>query len=267
MVTSEEYHEKNRDFAHSNERNLVIKEIAADLRLWIDLSDHAIGINILRGRYELNELDFIRHTVRPGQHVVDCGAHIGYFAMHLADAVGPTGSVSAFEPFPPTPSASNGPFVRTTSRVASVWNARPSAPHPARCRWSTLPIRSTAAAHFFRDQAKSPWDTRPGRSPWLRSTGGPATAHQLHQGRHRRRRAAGIPRRRRPAPGRPPGDPVGTTPLAARPRLRCHARPVHRGDGHARGYRCHLLGAGVPGEEINDAPNNGVTSVVFLPAR
>ena len=33
----------------------------------------------------------------------------------------------------------------------------------------------------------------------------------------------------------------------------------------ARGYRCHLLGAGVAGEEIDDAPSNGVTSVVFLP--
>jgi hypothetical protein len=33
-----------------------------------------------------------------------------------------------------------------------------------------------------------------------------------------------------------------------------------------RGYRCHLLGAGVAGPEIDDAPNNGVTSVVFLPA-
>jgi len=33
-----------------------------------------------------------------------------------------------------------------------------------------------------------------------------------------------------------------------------------------RGYRCHLLGAGVAGPEIDDAPGNGVTSVVFLPA-
>jgi hypothetical protein len=32
-----------------------------------------------------------------------------------------------------------------------------------------------------------------------------------------------------------------------------------------RGYRCHLLGAGVAGTEIDDAPSNGVTSVVFLP--
>jgi hypothetical protein len=34
----------------------------------------------------------------------------------------------------------------------------------------------------------------------------------------------------------------------------------------ARGYRCHLLGAGVAAEAIDDAPSNGVTSVVFLPA-
>ena len=32
-----------------------------------------------------------------------------------------------------------------------------------------------------------------------------------------------------------------------------------------RGYRCHLLGAGVAGDEVNDALHNGVTSVVFLP--
>ncbi|HEX7086038.1 MAG TPA: FkbM family methyltransferase, partial [Vicinamibacterales bacterium] len=33
----------------------------------------------------------------------------------------------------------------------------------------------------------------------------------------------------------------------------------------SRGYRAHLLGAGVPGPEIDDSPSNGVTSVVFLP--
>ena len=56
IVTSEEYQEKNRDYAQMNERNLVIKEIAPGLRLAIDLADHAIGLNILRGRFELNEL-------------------------------------------------------------------------------------------------------------------------------------------------------------------------------------------------------------------
>ncbi len=70
----------------------------------------------------------------------------------------------------PTPSAWNGRSGRTASRTASGSSARRSAPPPARCRWSTLPIRSTAAAHFFRDQALSPRDTRRGRSRWLRWT-------------------------------------------------------------------------------------------------
>jgi hypothetical protein len=37
------------------------------------------------------------------------------------------------------------------------------------------------------------------------------------------------------------------------------------GEMAGRGYRCHLLGAGVIGDEIHDAPSNGVTSVVFVP--
>ena len=99
IVTSEDNQEKNRDYAQMNERNLVIKEIEPGLRLAIDLADHAIGLNILRGRFELNEIEFVRRTVKPGQHVVDAGAHIGLFAMHMAAAVGPSGSVHCFEPF------------------------------------------------------------------------------------------------------------------------------------------------------------------------
>ena len=30
-------------------------------------------------------------------------------------------------------------------------------------------------------------------------------------------------------------------------------------------YRCHLLGAGVPGAEVEDVHTNGVESVVFVP--
>ena len=84
-----------------NERTLVIREIAPGLRLVIDLADHAIGLNILRGRFELNEIEFVRRSLRPGQHVVDAGAHIGLFAMHMASVVGPSGSVHCFEPFEP----------------------------------------------------------------------------------------------------------------------------------------------------------------------
>jgi FkbM family methyltransferase len=101
MVASPEFEEKNRDFAHTNERNLVIKELNDGVRLVVDLADHAIGLNIIRGRFEQNELEFARSIVRSGHHALDCGAHIGLFAMHMAAWTGPSGSVHAFEPFEP----------------------------------------------------------------------------------------------------------------------------------------------------------------------
>jgi FkbM family methyltransferase len=99
LVSSAEYRDKNPDFAQTNDRNLVIKDLGG-VRLVVDLSDHAIGLNIIRGRYEQNELAFVKSVVRPGDHAIDCGAHIGLFTMHMASWVGPGGSVTAFEPFP-----------------------------------------------------------------------------------------------------------------------------------------------------------------------
>ena len=265
MVTSDEYHEKNRDFAHSNERNLVIKEIAEGLRLWIDLSDHAIGINILRGRYELNELDFIRHTVQPGQHVVDCGAHIGYFAMHLAAAVGPGGSVTAFEPF-----AANADCLersirenRFEDRVRLHRAAVGAAPGSLPLVYAPNTINSGGA--FLQGQDEVPLGHATCTVPVVALDG------------------FLLPRPIRFIKA----DIEGAEPLAFRgaDALLQADRPVILSELHplqldrvsgvtsarfiaemrARGYRCHQLGAGVPGAEIDDAPSNGVTSVVFLP--
>ena len=265
MVTSEEYHEKNRDFAHSNERNLVIKEIAEDLRLWIDLSDHAIGINILRGRYELNELDFIRHTVQPGQHVVDCGAHIGYFAMHLAQAVGPTGSVTAFEPFDANAECLERSIRENhlEARVRLERSAVGAAPGSLPLVYAPNTINSGGA--FLQGRGEIP-------------------------GGHTTRTVPVVALDQWPLP-RPisfiKADIEGAEPLAFRgadallkadrPVILSELHPLQLDrvsrvtpgefidQMHARGYRCHLLGAGVPGAEIDDAPTNGVTSVVFLP--
>ena len=99
IVTSQEYRDKNPDFAHTNDRTIVIREFDSGIRLFVDLSDHLIGLPIIRGQYERDELGFIRHTVKPGDHVLDLGAHFGYFAIHMADLVGPRGTVTAFEPF------------------------------------------------------------------------------------------------------------------------------------------------------------------------
>ncbi len=99
IVTSQEYRDKNPDFARTNDRTLVIREFDNGLRLFVDLSDHAIGLPIVRGQYEQAELAFVKQAVKPDDNVLDLGAHIGFFSMHMASIVGPRGTVTAFEPF------------------------------------------------------------------------------------------------------------------------------------------------------------------------
>jgi len=98
LITSAEFREKNPDFAHTNDSTIVIKEVAPGVRLFIDLSDHAIGLNILRGQYEQDEIRFVRGLLKRGDCAIDVGGHIGFFTMQMADTVGPEGRVYAFEP-------------------------------------------------------------------------------------------------------------------------------------------------------------------------
>lgn len=76
----------------------VITEIAPGVRLFVDLSDTAIGANVVFGAYERPETQWIEAHVSAGDTVVDIGANIGYFTMLMALAVGPSGRVHAFEP-------------------------------------------------------------------------------------------------------------------------------------------------------------------------
>src|SRR5947207_10184373 len=102
LMTSGEFREKNPDYAHANDRTIVIKELDGPdgpVRLFVDLADHAIGLNIVRGRYEAEAINFVRRWVRPGDVAIDAGAHIGFFTMQLAASVGASGHVYAFEPF------------------------------------------------------------------------------------------------------------------------------------------------------------------------
>lgn len=98
LITSAEFRQNNPDFAHINDHTIVIKEIAAGVRLLIDLSDHVIGLNILRGRYEQDEIALVRSLLKPGDTAIDVGGHIGFFTMQMAAMVGASGRVYAFEP-------------------------------------------------------------------------------------------------------------------------------------------------------------------------
>jgi len=100
LMTSAEFQDKNRDYAHSNDRTIVIKELdgPGSARLFVDLSDHVIGLGILLGRYEADEIAFVRRHLRSGDVAADVGAHIGFFTMQMASVVGASGHVFAFEP-------------------------------------------------------------------------------------------------------------------------------------------------------------------------
>lgn len=54
------------------------------------------------GVYEYWETKFIKSVLKPGMVFCDVGANIGYYSLQAAKAVGPTGVVYAFEPFPIT---------------------------------------------------------------------------------------------------------------------------------------------------------------------
>jgi len=265
IVTSEEYQQNNRDYAQMNERNLVIKEIEPGLRLAIDLADHAIGLNILRGRFELNELEFVRRTVRPGQHVVDAGAHIGLFAMHMAAAVGPSGSVHCFEPF-----EANAECLELAIREN---------------RFERRVVLERAAVGAVSGEAQLVF------APATLNSGGAFIGRpgMMPQG-HEARRVRMIALDGYPLP-RPISfikiDVEGAEPQALRgaARLLRDDRPVILSEVHPSqlklvsdvapaafiaqlaelGYRCHLLGAGVLGREVTDVQTNGVESVVFVP--
>lgn len=60
-----------------------------------------IGMSaLLRGGFETAETDVLRRCARPGTVAIDVGANVGFFTTNLARAVGPQGTVLAFEPLP-----------------------------------------------------------------------------------------------------------------------------------------------------------------------
>jgi FkbM family methyltransferase len=68
------------------------------------------------GNWQEPELEVARYAVRPGDTVLDIGANYGLYTYNLALAVGPTGTVWAFEPVPFT--------FKTLNRVASLLRIR-----------------------------------------------------------------------------------------------------------------------------------------------
>jgi len=69
-----------------------------DYRNYVGLRAAAVRYVARRGWYERRHVQFLRSRVRSGDTVVDVGANLGAYSITLADAVGESGKVLAFEP-------------------------------------------------------------------------------------------------------------------------------------------------------------------------
>lgn len=68
--------------------------------IYVQEDDPAVGQHVKHDRYEPHVTAVFHERVRPGMHVLDIGANIGYYTMLSASLVGPSGSVIAIEPHP-----------------------------------------------------------------------------------------------------------------------------------------------------------------------
>lgn len=66
--------------------------------LYVDPRDDTVCAHLIaRGYWETWILKVVRSLVKPGDHVIDVGANVGYYTIALAHQVGATGSVTALE--------------------------------------------------------------------------------------------------------------------------------------------------------------------------
>lgn len=73
---------------------------AKGFSIYVQEDDAAVGQHVKRDAYEPHVTAVFRERVRPGMHVLDIGANIGYYTMLSASLVGSSGSVTAIEPNP-----------------------------------------------------------------------------------------------------------------------------------------------------------------------
>ena len=79
----------------------ALTRVLGRYKMYVDTTDVWISSHLLLdGFWEIWVTEAIAALVKPGMVVADVGANLGYFTLLMADLVGPTGHVHAFEPNP-----------------------------------------------------------------------------------------------------------------------------------------------------------------------
>ncbi len=79
----------------------ALARVLGRYKMFVDTRD--VGLTphlLLDGFWEMWHTEAMVERVKPGMTAIDAGANLGYFSLLLADLVGSTGSVHAFEPNP-----------------------------------------------------------------------------------------------------------------------------------------------------------------------
>ena len=225
LMTSAEFQEKNRDYAHTNDRTMVIKELDGPARAAVrrsvgprHRSQHPS--RALRSRTRSRSCGGM---LKPGDTAIDVGAHIGFFTMQMAAAVGPAGTVYAFEPFDAERRSPRAIDRRKPVRRSRGLSRAPPSARAAGTATLTFPVETlnSGGAYLLRD-GTAPLAGNLKTDVPVVALDDVATraAGAVHQDGRRRRRAAGAARRAPSASGRPADDPLRAASDAARARVR-----------------------------------------------
>ncbi len=90
---------KNNLLSKRWDEDLFLKQLDG-FSIYVRESDAAVGRGVKTGSYEPNVTAVFQKHLKPGMHVLDIGANIGYFTMLSAALVQQQGSVMAIEPNP-----------------------------------------------------------------------------------------------------------------------------------------------------------------------
>ena len=80
----------------------AMKKKVFNYKLYLDTSDRGLSRTLfLFGKREIDHYKMLQDILKPGMHILDIGANIGYYAIMESLVIGPSGKILAIEPMLP----------------------------------------------------------------------------------------------------------------------------------------------------------------------